>query len=290
MGYEEHPPPASLARFVRARCSSDDDPVAPHRPVPPIRIPADATLELIVGVGVEDRPSEGERPVFAALYGPKTRAKVLRLGGRWEHVSLRLHPGAAGPLLGVEAGELTDAWAPLDDVLTRPGEREQIRRLAADADARARLDRLAALLERRAADARLDERAERIERARAEIEQTGGRTRIGALGERLGTSQRTLERGFGRRVGMSARAFAGLVRLNDALRLLDHGVGLADAAHRAGYGDQPHFTREATRLLGVSPAAYLRERRALSETYKTTGREHAMMTPSSRRLLESLSG
>jgi hypothetical protein len=45
-----------------------------------------------------------------------------------------------------------------------------------------------------------------------------------------------------------------------ALSVLNTGASPADAAARAGYCDQAHFTREATSLLGEPPAAWRNRR------------------------------
>jgi len=46
-----------------------------------------------------------------------------------------------------------------------------------------------------------------------------------------------------------------VLRLQRVLPLLDAGIPLADVAHRAGYADQPHLSREVRALTGRSPAA-----------------------------------
>jgi AraC-like DNA-binding protein len=56
-------------------------------------------------------------------------------------------------------------------------------------------------------------------------------------------------------VGLGAKEFARLVRLQATIRALDAGDhGLSRVAHEAGFSDQAHATRELTRLTGLTPA------------------------------------
>src|SRR6185436_1405716 len=92
---------------------------------------------------------------------------------------------------------------------------------------------------------------------------------IGSLRERLalaaddaaGVSLRQLERRFLADVGLTPKTFARIVRLQAALGRITAGEPLADVAHRCGYYDQPHMTRDFSRLAEISPAAW--QRRAL---------------------------
>ena len=58
-----------------------------------------------------------------------------------------------------------------------------------------------------------------------------------------------------------------MLRFRQAVGALDRTAGgpasWAALAARAGYADQAHFIREFRALAGLTPAAYLRERRAV---------------------------
>lgn len=51
-----------------------------------------------------------------------------------------------------------------------------------------------------------------------------------------------------------------MLRLQRVLSLLDAGLPLAEVAHRAGYADQPHLSRELRALTDRSPAVLAAER------------------------------
>ena len=69
----------------------------------------------------------------------------------------------------------------------------------------------------------------------------------------------TFRRVYGQSVGATLRR----LRLEAARRCLERepDCTLADAALRAGFADQSHFTRHFGRLFGVTPGAYRRRQR-----------------------------
>jgi AraC-like DNA-binding protein len=115
----------------------------------------------------------------------------------------------------------------------------------------------------------------------------------------LGTSPFALLRAFRDTYGMPPHTWLTDARVRQARRLLDAGTTPAEAAVAVGFTDQPHLNRHFTRIVGVPPGAYRRERknvqdarrrlhlpsdgwqnRQLSQTYapRTTGKP---MLPSS---------
>lgn len=54
-------------------------------------------------------------------------------------------------------------------------------------------------------------------------------------------------------------------RVRRARRLLDAGSAPAEAAVAVGFTDQPHLNRHFTRIVGVPPGAYQRERKNVQD-------------------------
>ncbi|WP_328886705.1 AraC family transcriptional regulator [Streptomyces sp. NBC_00316] len=104
-------------------------------------------------------------------------------------------------------------------------------------------------------------------RARAVLESrmTGPPT-LEALAAELGTSPFALLRAFKKQYGMPPHTWLTDARVRRARRMLDAGIAPADAAAEVGFTDQPHLNRHFTRIVGVPPGAYQRER---ARTYKT---------------------
>jgi AraC-like DNA-binding protein len=81
----------------------------------------------------------------------------------------------------------------------------------------------------------------------------------------LGTSPFALLRAFRDTYGMPPHTWLTDARVRTARRLLDAGTAPAEAAVAVGFTDQPHLNRHFTRIVGVPPGAYQRERRFSGE-------------------------
>ncbi|MEV0255526.1 AraC family transcriptional regulator [Streptomyces sp. NPDC050732] len=81
----------------------------------------------------------------------------------------------------------------------------------------------------------------------------------------LGTSPFALLRAFRDTYGMPPHAWLTDARVRRARHLLDAGTAPADAAVTVGFTDQPHLNRHFTRIVGVPPGAYQRERKNVQD-------------------------
>ncbi|AGP54608.1 AraC family transcriptional regulator [Streptomyces rapamycinicus] len=86
------------------------------------------------------------------------------------------------------------------------------------------------------------------------------------LAAELGTGPFALLRAFRAVYGMPPHTWLTDARVRRARRLLDAGSAPAEAAVAVGFTDQSHLNRHFTRIVGVPPGAYRRER---ARTYKT---------------------
>ncbi|MEU9116847.1 AraC family transcriptional regulator [Streptomyces sp. NPDC048483] len=99
------------------------------------------------------------------------------------------------------------------------------------------------------------------------------------LAHELGTSPFALLRAFKDAYGMPPHTWLTDARVRRARRLLEAGSPPAETAVAVGFTDQPHLNRHFTRIVGVPPGAYRRERAAQGGgaggagaiTYKTAG-------------------
>ncbi|POX39176.1 AraC family transcriptional regulator [Streptomyces sp. Ru73] len=82
------------------------------------------------------------------------------------------------------------------------------------------------------------------------------------LAAQLGTGTFALLRAFKDAYGMPPHAWLTNARVRRARRLLESGSTPAEAAAAVGFADQPHLNRHFTRIVGVPPGAYRRERGA----------------------------
>jgi methylphosphotriester-DNA--protein-cysteine methyltransferase len=209
-------------------------------------LPADAPPHVIVPDGAVSlaflRPSEHELRVGIA--GPSCRAHRTPLTPHSRRGGIRLRPGAAGSVLGIDIRTLRDYFGPLAEPLPE-----------AVARARAALARARALTE-------TDEETALAAAARAAITAAappdaavcafaaaimaaGGDVALGALASGTGLGPRQLRRRFLRQCGLSPKEFARLRRVRQAcVALVQTRARLAEAALTAGFADQPHMSRE----------------------------------------------
>src|SRR5690606_26266303 len=90
----------------------------------------------------------------------------------------------------------------------------------------------------------------------------GVRSRVGPdLAERLGVSQRTIQRALKETLGHGPKFLSRRIRLQELARLLvtEPDLDLATLAFELGYADQAHLTNDFRSVTGMSPGSYRRE-------------------------------
>ncbi|MGW5633504.1 AraC family transcriptional regulator [Streptomyces sp. NPDC003832] len=103
-------------------------------------------------------------------------------------------------------------------------------------------------------------------RARAVLqERMAGPPTLERLAAELGTSPFALLRAFRDAYGMPPHTWLTDARVRRARDLLDTGATPAEAALAVGFADQPHLNRHFTRIVGVPPGAYRRERKNVQD-------------------------
>jgi AraC-like DNA-binding protein len=159
---------------------------------------------------------------------------------------VRFRLGAAGPGLGLPAGELADLTVPVADVWEP------------DLEERVAAGGLPALVQGVRRRLRAAERVDPLARAAA-LGLARPDARVSELGDALNISERQLRRRFADAVGYGPKTLARVLRFQRFLALAQHSRDLAGLAFAAGYADQAHLTRECVRLSGRTPAALLAE-------------------------------
>ncbi len=86
-----------------------------------------------------------------------------------------------------------------------------------------------------------------------------------ALAADLDTSPFALLRAFRAAYGMPPHTWLTDARVRRARALLDAGLAPAYVAAEVGFTDQPHLNRHFTRIIGVPPGAYQRERKNVQD-------------------------
>jgi AraC-like DNA-binding protein len=249
MEYREYEPPPALRRHVQCAWRlCDDAPSAVVRTIYP-----DGRCELVAHFAQPPRAFHahgGWQPQARELFVAQQRGPVrLVAEDKLDCVGLRLRPAASATVANDPA-----RWR--DSVVDLAELDAAFAANFASAAGRFRAERADAafwsLIEPRLLEYEIDAR---IEAAVDQLESDDGRGRIEALAELAGMSLRSFQTRFLACVGLSAKEFARLLRLQAAIRALDAGdEALSQLALDAGFSDQAHATRELTRLTGVTPS------------------------------------
>lgn len=203
------------------------------------------------------RPSTDGR---AVLTGPSTGRFDVALTGRGHVIGAKFIIGALTALTGTPASALTDRTVDARTLL--PGAVVDAFVAAASGHDPGAPDQVQAL------DAALAPLLPAPEHpgwdaARAALgwAATPQIVRVEQVAEATGQTVRGLQRLFDRWVGVPPKQVITRLRLQDAVAALesDEPEPLGDLAHRLGFFDQAHLTREFTRFVGTPPARYLRE-------------------------------
>jgi AraC-like DNA-binding protein len=219
-------------------CTWEQTIEAPHEQ----RVVPDACVDLIWS---------GERLTIA---GPDTAARLVALAPGTHIVGVRLRPGMAGAALGLPATELCDQAPDAYEVLGREATEALLAELEAGGDPHAILARAVELRAARAPDPLVRAAIAALDRPDA---------RVGAVATELGVSARQLQRRVADAVGYGPKLLARILRFRRLQALAATRTGpppLVDLALDAGYADQAHMTAEVSRLAGLSPVRFLKDR------------------------------
>lgn len=183
--------------------------------------------------------------------GPDTRARLVALAPGTRVVGVRLRPGVAGAVLGRPATELCDEAPDAHEVLGRDAAEALLAELHAGGDPHASL--------RRAVERRAGRTADPLVRA-AITALDRPAARVAEVADEIGLSARQLQRRVADAVGYGPKTLARVLRFRRLQALATSAPALVDLALDAGYADQAHMTAEVTRLAGLSPVRFLKDR------------------------------
>jgi AraC-like DNA-binding protein len=236
-GYREWLPPANLRTSVTCLWASV--------------VPPDAGLSVtaVMPDGCVDLIWQSGHGAYVA--GPDTGPVPAELPAGTVVVGARFRPGAAGPALRLPMIELRDQRVDLTDCLPALA-----RQLPADLPPAAASDLVTALATRLVSEGPPDP----LVLAGAQLLTSGGAS-VTQLSSELAVSERQLRRRFDAAVGYGPKMLHRVLRFRQVLASLPASVqdaDLAGLAHRTGFADQAHLTRELTALGGLPPRALAR--------------------------------
>jgi AraC-like DNA-binding protein len=197
-------------------------------------------------------------PVF--LDGTNTISRKMSFLGQVELFGVSFHEGSAFSILGIPLIELQNSTSLLD-VLNRTDLLNLYARLREAKSLPLRIHWLEDWLLSRLSNGKdLD----KLVLASLGRLQTGkGQLSIPQLSDQFSISQRQLERLYQNHVGVSPKQYARLLKVEAArlaLRKMNKNSSV-DLALELGFYDQPHFIREFSSVIGLTPYAYMNRKR-----------------------------
>lgn len=197
--------------------------------------------------------SDGIAPSAAItplVTGAATGFHIVPIAAGTGYVGVRLRPGIAHRVLGLDLGAIANRGIAGDDALQMIPDLREVCNPAPSIDALK--DRLASFVEQRAANATIEPlTADLIDT----IHLSGGRLSIADMATLHGVDVRTVRRRITRATGLAPKQMAMVVQFQRALRLrFREGLDAASTAFEAGYADQAHMSRAFRQMGGISPA------------------------------------
>jgi AraC-like DNA-binding protein len=202
--------------------------------------------QRVVPDGCVDLIWYGER---LSIAGPDTRPRVATLSPGSSFVGARLRPGAAGGALGLPVSEVRDLSVDAADVLGRDVAASLVEELQGGSDPHALLLRALQLRGVCEIDPLVSAAVTALGRPRVRVDE---------VADELGVSARHLQRRVAGAVGYGPKMLARVLRFRRLQALPP--APLVELALDAGYADQAHMTVEVTRLAGMSPVRFLKDR------------------------------
>ncbi len=255
--YQEIAPQPALAPFVECFWTSRSE--TPLPATAQSRVLPDGCADVIFDFSEHPvgpaSPAGGER---SYVVGAMTAALVVEHFGRVDLLGVRFRPGGAAAFLHLPLGELTDRR--IDAQSLGDGWQATTTRILSAESVSERIALLEAALSIRLRSAAMTDRL--VARAWSRLVETAGALPVRQLANEVGLGERRLQRLFHERVGLSPKEAARIARFRATLehmRSHPH-EPLVRIALEGGYYDQPHFTREFSRLAGLPPEAWRRER------------------------------
>lgn len=271
MRYSEIPPSPVLRRYVQCYWTLE---AAREAAAPPEPVMPDGRIELIFNLAdpfqrfhangyVETQP-------LSIVAGQMRNCAMIGPSGAIDLFGVRFTHAGASPFFSFPLNELTDRIVDLKAVLGA-GCRQTEERLN---EARTLKQRVAviesALLRLLSKNTGLDlivENASRI------ITGNKGLAAIDRVTEALGVNERTLERRFQQKFGLSPKRFSRIIRFQNFLSAArtGHSRDILDTALSFGYYDQAHLIREFREFSGKTPLAFFGSEYKLSEVFINAG-------------------
>jgi AraC-like DNA-binding protein len=264
MIYQEQLPSTRLAAIVKRYWSLEYDGVGAE----PETILPDGCPELIFNLSDRfKRVDDGRAEVQpASLFAGQISSRItIRPTGKVKLFGVRFRPSGAFALCGFSAHELTDRMFDIESIFGRDGSLlEETINVASTFEARIEVFEKFVLnsAPNAAGEGGMSAVLDLITARR-------GNVQISRLASYLNRTERSLERSFRERVGLTPKMFARIVRFQNVVRAIESSsdTKMLDAALSFGYFDQSHMIRDFREFSGQSPSEYFNKTHSISALF-----------------------
>lgn len=199
---------------------------------------------------------------YARFYGVVPGLSTTTLTGDGWAVGVMCQPAAGFLIAQTPVAAYTDRFVDVTDVLGADGTRltRRVRAAMSTEPGSAEAHRLAiaAYDEALRRFLPIDDEGELVNRLVAFVEERSDVTRVAQICAAFDLSERSLQRLVHRRLGLTPKWLIQRRRLQEAAeRLRDGATSLVEVAALLGYADQPHFTRDFTRVTSMTPGEFV---------------------------------
>lgn len=198
---------------------------------------------------------------YARFYGVVSGLSTTTLSGDGWAVGVMCAPSAGFLLTGTPMAAYTDRYVDVPEVLGDAGRvlTDRVRSaMAPDPDSPAAHEAaMAAYGDALRRYLPVDAEGELVNRVVAFVESRSDVTRVAQLCEEFDLPERSLQRLVQRRIGLTPKWLIQRRRLQEAAeRLRTRTAPLGEVAAVLGYADQPHFSRDFSRVTGMTPGEF----------------------------------
>lgn len=265
MLYREQIPSPALVHAIKVFWSLEYDGAGAEQET----ILPDGCPELIFNLSDRFRrvdDGRGELQPASLFAGQITRRITIKPTGNVKLFGVRFKPSGAFALGGFSLFELTDRMFDIGSIIGDAGnELEDLINSAPNFEARVRLfEHFVSNTDRKLTNAKRE-----TSTATEIITQSNGNITISKLAAHLNRSERSLERDFRERVGLSPKMFARIVRFQNVVRSIETASDpqMLDTALSFGYFDQSHMIRDFREFAGKSPLEYFNATHRISTLF-----------------------
>lgn len=267
MEYRERRPSNQLANHIKRFWSLEYYP-AREAPEPETVLP-DGCPEIVFNLSDRFRRIDsGTNEIQPATLfaGQMSRSIAIQPIGAVRLFGVRFHPAGASPVGGFPMCDLSDQVVGIDCAIGRKGLELEAKVREANSFEQRISAFEAFFLERLAARRREDLISHHAARL---IVSSRGQISVSHLSDRLGVSERRLERRFKACIGVSPKMLARIVRFQGVVRTIQSAEtpNMLDAVHELGYFDQSHLIRDFREFSGDTPLGYFEKTHNISDIF-----------------------